>query len=153
MGVIIIKRSDKNMVNFRNHRKIEQHCECEYDDRFIWPRIKASNIPSVDPPPVVEPSGNIIPIVNRYFYIVTSDINLTNGATLPASQFWADDGNPATELMIFNPNGYVNLYINAVMQEGGIYTLTPTSLTLSPDNSTIHRGTPIIIESLGFFTK
>jgi len=39
------------------------------------------------------------------------------------------------------------------MQEGGIYTLTPTSLTLNPNNSTIYGGTPIIIESLGFSTK
>ncbi|MCL1699091.1 DUF4183 domain-containing protein [Lysinibacillus sp. Bpr_S20] len=141
------------MVNFRNHRKIEQECECACDDRFIWPRIKASTIPSVDPPPVVEPSGNIIPTVNRYFYIATSDINLTNGATLPASQFWDDHGNQITEFIIFNPNGYVNLYINAVMQEGGIYTLTPSSLALSSDNSTIYEGTPIIIESLGFSIK
>ncbi|MCY9546507.1 DUF4183 domain-containing protein [Lysinibacillus xylanilyticus] len=139
------------MVNFRNHQKIEQECVC--GDRFIWPRIKASTIPSVDPPPVIDPIGNIIPTVNRYFYIATSDINLTNGATLAASLFWDDVGNPATEFKIFNPNGYVNLYINAVMQEGGIYTLTPTSLALSPNNSTIYGGTPIIIESLGFSTK
>ena len=73
--------------------------------------------------------------------------------TLLASQFWDDDGNPVTEFKIFKSNGYVNLYINAVMQEGGIYTITQTSLTLSPDNSTIYKGTPIIIESLGFSTK
>ncbi|GAB0166585.1 DUF4183 domain-containing protein [Lysinibacillus sp. CTST325] len=140
------------MVNFRNHQKLEQECECGCEDRFIWPRIKASTLPPVDPPPVIEPNGNIIPTVNRYFHIATSDINLTNGATLSASQFWGDDGNTAIEFKIFNPNGYVNLYINAVMQEGGIYTITPTSLTLSPDNSTIYKGTPIIIESLGFST-
>jgi len=99
------------MVNSRNHQKIEQECECE--DRFIWPRIKASTIPSVDPPPVIDPIGNIIPTVNRYLYIATSNINLTNGATLAASLFWDDAGNPATAFKIFNPNGYVNLYINA----------------------------------------
>ncbi|KOS63477.1 DUF4183 domain-containing protein [Lysinibacillus agricola] len=141
------------MVNHRNHRKIERQCACDCEDRFTWPRIKAIAVSSIPPPPVNFPDGTIIPTINRYFYIVTSDINLTNGATLAVSQFWDDNGNPATEFMIFNPNGYVNLYINAVMQEGGIYTLTPTSLTLSPDNSTIYRGTPIIIESLGFSTK
>ncbi|MEQ6354100.1 DUF4183 domain-containing protein [Lysinibacillus sp. M3] len=78
---------------------------------------------------------------------------MTNGATLSASQFWNDNGNQATEFIIFNPSGYVNLYINAVMQEGRIYTLTPTTLTLSPSNSTIYRGTPIIIESIGFSTQ
>jgi len=105
------------MVNSRNHQKIEQECECE--DRFIWPRIKASTIPSVDPPPVIDPIGNIIPTVNRYLYIATSNINgfcatwMANGATLAASLFWDDAGNPATAFKIFNPNGYVNLYINA----------------------------------------
>lgn len=103
------------MVSYRSHRKNEQECECE--DQFIWPCIKASTIPLEDPPPVVEPSRNIIPTVNRYFNIVTSDINLTNGATLSASQFWNDNGNQATECIIFNPSGYVNLYINAIMQE------------------------------------
>lgn len=138
------------MVNYRDHGKIEQECKCGCEDRFIWPRIKASTIPSVEPPPVIKPIGTIIPTVNRYFFIATSDIHLTNGVTLLASQFWDDDGNLATEFKIFNPNGYVNLYINAVMQEGGIYTIIPTSLTLSPDKSTIYKGTPIIIESLGF---
>lgn len=80
-----VKWSDKLMVSYKNHRKIEQECECE--DRFIWPRIKASTIPLEDSPPVVEPSKNIIPIVNRYFIIVSSEIDLTNGATLSASQF------------------------------------------------------------------
>jgi len=39
------------------------------------------------------------------------------------------------------------------MQEGGIYTVTPASLTIVPYNATLYRGTPIIIESLGFTTK
>ena len=36
------------------------------------------------------------------------------------------------------------------MQEGGAYKLTPNSLILTPFNTTIFAGTPIIIESLGF---
>ncbi|MDM5247491.1 DUF4183 domain-containing protein [Lysinibacillus sp. G4S2] len=141
------------MVNHKNHRKIERQFACACEDRFIWPRIKVSTIPTVDPPPVIVPNDNIIPTVNRYFYVVPSNIDLTNGATLPANLFFHDNGNTVTEFTIFNPNGYVNLYINGVMQEGGIYSLTTTSLTLNPYNSTIYRGTPIIIESLGFSTK
>lgn len=153
MVVTINKWSDKNMVNYRKHQKFERQWACDCKDRFIWPRIKVSTIPTVVPPPVIVPNEEIIPTVNRYFYIVTSDIDLTNGATLPANLFFNDNGNPITEFSIFNPNGYVNLYINGVMQEGGIYTITTTSLTLNPYNSTIYRGTPIIIESLGFSTK
>jgi len=122
---------------------------CCENNRFFWPCIKAIDICSIQHPPVVIHEGPI-PIINRYFYIVTGDINLTNGATLPANLFTDDNGNPVTEFKLFNPNGYVNLYINAVMQEGGAYKVTPDSLTLNPFNATIFAGTPIIIESLGF---
>ncbi|MFJ7731664.1 DUF4183 domain-containing protein [Lysinibacillus sp. NPDC097231] len=119
-------------------------------DRVFWPRLKAIDIGSIEIPPVVTPAGNIIPKINRYFYIVTKDIDLTNGATLPANLFTDDNGDPVTEFTLFNPNGYVNLYINAVMQEGGAYKVAPDSLTLKPFNTIIFAGTPIIIESLGF---
>ncbi|WPK11859.1 DUF4183 domain-containing protein [Lysinibacillus louembei] len=119
-------------------------------NRFFWPPIKAIDICSIQPPPVIIAEGAIIPIINRYFYIVTENIDLTNGVTLPTHLFSDDNGNPVTEFTLFNPNGYVNLYINAVMQEGGTYQVTPNSLTLNPFNATIFAGTPIIIESLGF---
>ncbi|QGG51287.1 DUF4183 domain-containing protein [Lysinibacillus pakistanensis] len=123
---------------------------CCENNRVFWPRIKAVDIGSIQSPSEVTPVGTIIPTINRYFYIVTEDIDLTNGVTLPANLFTDDNGNPVTEFTLFNPNGYVNLYINAVMQEGGAYKVTPDSLTLNPFNATIFTGTPIIIESLGF---
>ncbi|MFF2176011.1 DUF4183 domain-containing protein [Lysinibacillus sp. NPDC058147] len=123
---------------------------CGENNRVLLPRIKAIDIGSIQPPPVVIPKGTIIPTLNRYFYIVTEDIDLTNGATIPANLFTDDNGNPVTEFKLFNPNGYVNLYINAVMQEGGAYKVTPDSLILNSFNGTIFAGTPIIIESLGF---
>lgn len=123
---------------------------CCENNRFFWPRIKAVDIGFIQPPPVVIPVGTIIPTINRYFYIVPADIDLTNGVTLPANLFTDDNGDPVTEFTLFKPNGYVNLYINAVMQEGGAYKVTPDSLTLNPFNATIFAGTPIIIESLGF---
>ncbi|MDM5233176.1 DUF4183 domain-containing protein [Lysinibacillus pakistanensis] len=123
---------------------------CCENNRVFWPRIKAVDIGSIHSPSEVTPVGTIIPTINRYFYIVTEDIDLTNGVTLPANLFTDDNGDPVTEFTLFNPNGYVNLYINAVMQEGGAYKVTPDSLTLNPFNATIFAGTPIIIESLGF---
>ncbi|MGG2107422.1 hypothetical protein [Lysinibacillus pakistanensis] len=62
------------MVNNGNYQKIEQTCECGCEDRFVWPRIKASTASSITPP-VIIPSGTILPIVNRYFYIVTGAIS------------------------------------------------------------------------------
>jgi len=136
------------MDKVNSQKLICDNC-CEVDNRFFW-RIKASEISSIPPPSVVIPGGTIIPTINRYFYIVTEDIDLTNGATIPAILFTDDNGNPVTEFKLFNPNGYVNLYINAVMQEGGAYKVIPDSLIINPFNGTIFAGTPIIIESLGF---
>lgn len=140
------------MLNPKSHRIIEKSCTCHCEDRFFWPRIKATNGTPIVPPPIV-PEGTILPIIHRYFYIVTADLDLTNGVTLPATLFWNDNADNITEFTLFSPNGYVNLYINAVMQEGGIYTITPAALTIVPYNATLYRGTPIIIESLGFMTN
>jgi hypothetical protein len=127
-------------------------------DRIVyWPTIKVSsasigytsrNIPedSIVPPVI----GSVIPTVNRYFYIPVSNIVLTTGATIPSNRFYNDNGSPTTEFMIFSPNGYVNLYINGVMQEGGMYSVNANSLTIKPTAGTIRAGTAIIIESLGF---
>lgn len=140
------------MVNPKHGQISNKSCDCSNEDRFIWPRIKASYGPIV-PPTKVVPEGVVIPTINRYFYILTSDLDLTNGAILPATLFWNDQTDPITEFVTFSPNGYVNLYINAVMQEGGIYTLSNTALTITPYDGTLFRGTPIIIESLGFTIK
>ena len=137
----------KIIKKINSQKSIDDSC-CE-NNQVFWPRIKAVDIGSIQHSPVF-PEGNIIPIINRYFYIVVEDIDITNGATLPANLFTDDNGNPATEFKLFNSNGYVNLYINAVMQEGGAYKVTPDSLTLNPFNTTIFAVTPIIIESLGF---
>lgn len=140
------------MVNHKHGQISNKSCDCSNEDRFIWPRIKASYGP-IAPPSEVVPEGVVIPTINRYFHILTSDLDLTNGAILPATLFWNDHTDPITEFVIFSPNGYVNLYINAVMQEGGIYSLSNTALTITPYDGTLFRGTPIIIESLGFTIK
>ncbi|QTD40991.1 DUF4183 domain-containing protein [Sporosarcina sp. Te-1] len=124
------------------------HSCCE--NNHFWPRIKAIDIRSVQLPPNDIPKVTIIPLIKRYFYIVTENIDLTNGTILPANLFTDDNGNSITEFQLFHPSGYVNLYINAMMQEGGAYNVTQDSLTINPFNATIFAGTPIIIESVGF---
>ena len=128
---------------------------CCVNNRFFWPRIIAStpSTTTVPQPPDIVPNDVIIPTINRYFYIATANIILTNGATLPANLFSDDNGNPVTEFEVFSPNGYANLYINAVMQMGGVNTITPEALILGPRTGTIFARTPIIIESLGFSTS
>lgn len=76
---------------------------CCENKQVLWPRIKAIDIGSIQPPPVVNPEGTIIPIINRYFFIVTVDIDLTNGATIPANLFTDDNDNPLTEFKLLIP--------------------------------------------------
>lgn len=98
------------------------------------------------------PTSPVIPTVNRYFYVAESPINLTNGATLSATNFTDDTGNPVSAFTLYSPNGYVNLYVNGVMQQGNMYAVDNNTLTITPDGSTIAQGTPLVIESIGFST-
>ncbi|QGQ96165.1 DUF4183 domain-containing protein [Paenibacillus psychroresistens] len=94
-----------------------------------------------------------IPIIKRYFYIPSSDIHFTDTTVIPAQLFLNDAGNRTTEFMVFVPNGYFNLYLNGVMQEGNLYKVSASSLTFNPVGEIITAGTPIIVESVGFSTK
>lgn len=99
-----------------------------------------------------QPNSTVTPTVNRYFYIDGSAIDLTNGVTLSANEFTDDAGNQVSSFTIFSPNGYVNLYVNGVMQQGNMYSLDANTLTITPNNSIITQKTPLVIESIGFFT-
>ena len=65
-------------MNKTNHPKFGCNDCCEV--RFHWPRIKAIEISSIPPPPVVIPGGSIISTINRYFYIALVDIDVTTGS-------------------------------------------------------------------------
>jgi len=123
------------------------------EEKFKWTRIIARNAPVTTAPPTIINNQTIYPTVNRYFHIVESDLQLTNGVTLSAKLFTDDNGVNGEDFSIVYPNGYVNLFINAVMQEGGIYSVTQNFLILNANHATIFRGTPIIIESIGFFPE
>jgi hypothetical protein len=111
------------------------------------PRYQPIDVPGT---PIDNSDFSIIPTINRYFYIAQRNIDVTNGATIPANLFSDDNGNPISEFMIFSPNGYVNLHINGVIQEGGLFEVNSTTLTINPTPGRISAGTAIIIESLGF---
>ena len=101
-------------------------------------------------PPAPNSEITIIPTINRYFYIPRSTIDLRNGATIQATLFYDDNENQVEEFKLFSPNGYLNLHINGVIQEGGFYQVNSNTLTINPAAGVIFAGTPIIVESLGF---
>ncbi|AMQ04608.1 DUF4183 domain-containing protein [Sporosarcina psychrophila] len=135
---------------------MERHKKCKKVVRMIDYKNYSKKIVCQTPIEVI-PTNNsefsIIPNVKRYFYIPVANINVTNGVTIPANLFYNDDGSSTIEFMNFIPNGYANLYINALMQEGGMYEVSTNSLTISPANAIIYARTPIIVELLSFSTK
>ena len=100
---------------------MEKHKKCKKVVRIIDCKNYRKKIvcqPRTEVSPINISKISIIPTVKRYFYVPLSNINLTNGSTLPANLFYNDDGSQTIEFMDFSPNGYANLYINAVIQEG-----------------------------------
>ena len=143
------------MEKYKNQEKVVKVKRVEkcVGQTVCWPKIKVSST-CIGITPVTDPINTsaitIIPTVKRYFYVVPVTINLVNGTTIPANKFYNDDGSPTTEFMSFSPNGYSNLYINAVIQEGGMYVVNTNSLTINPTNAIMYAGTPVILELLTF---
>lgn len=98
-------------------------------------------------------SVSVIPNVQRYFSITESDIPMTTSRTFPASQFVNDAGDPVSQFADHGRNGYFNLFINAVLQEGQLYSVNSNTLTIQSTGQTIKADTPIILESVGFTTE
>ncbi|WP_425262833.1 DUF4183 domain-containing protein [Paenibacillus thermotolerans] len=92
-------------------------------------------------------------MIRRYFYIAPSDIDLSEETVIFSNSFVDDAGEPVSELTDHGHNGYTNLYINGVLQEGKIYCVRPDAITLAATGQKISEGTPIILESVGFFAK
>ncbi|MBW7474759.1 DUF4183 domain-containing protein [Paenibacillus oenotherae] len=91
----------------------------------------------------------ITPTARRYFYSATADINLP--IVIPANQFMNDNGAPAIEFIGIGPSSYANVYINGILQQGSLYTVSAHALTLSLEQGDIiYQGTPIILETIQF---
>ncbi|RAP30424.1 hypothetical protein C2W64_01620 [Brevibacillus laterosporus] len=98
-------------------------------------------------------SISIFPIVKRFFFVVDSDIHLTIPKIIPAHHFFNDDGEITEKITVFGNRGYINLYINGVLQEGKVYRVSTNDVTIIPTGQTIVAGTPIVVESVGFSAK
>jgi len=101
--------------------------------------------------PGIIPDIVILPSVQRYFYIVPTDI--LSSATIPANEFTNDEGAFPASFPETGPNSYSNLYINGILQEGSLYSLSESALTINFNNQTIDSGTPIILEIIQFFAQ
>ncbi|WP_312894440.1 DUF4183 domain-containing protein [Paenibacillus eucommiae] len=99
-------------------------------------------------PPVIVTGITVLPIAQRYFYFAVSDIQ--EPIIIPANQFTNDEGVITSEFVDVGNNSFVNLYINGLLQEGSLYSLSLHALTLHLNGDIIYSGTPIIVEVVQF---
>ncbi|PZT55632.1 hypothetical protein DN757_11145 [Paenibacillus silvae] len=97
-------------------------------------------------PPGTVAGVQVVPATGRYFYFPEVNLDLTSSVTIPAGDFVDDDNGSVTEFAGISTTSYYNLYINGILQPGGSYTLTATSLFLPPQSGVLLAGTPIIVE-------
>jgi len=87
----------------------------------------------------------------RFFNVLAAPLSITPASTLAATTFLDDTGTAATAFPVV-VNGYYNLYINGVMQEGGSYTISATEITFNGVTATITAGTPLVVEAVEVVT-
>ena len=88
----------------------------------------------------------------RFFNVLAAPLVVTDGTTVEATTFLDDTGEAATSFPVV-VNGYYNLYINGVLQEGDSYTISATELTFNEVEGTLLAGTPVIIEAVELVTE
>lgn len=91
----------------------------------------------------------ITPAARRYFYSAAANIDLP--IVIPANQFIDDNGVMTIVFSGIGPSSYANVYINGILQQDSLYTVSANALTLSLEQGDIiYQGTPIILETVQF---
>ncbi|WP_082825244.1 DUF4183 domain-containing protein [Paenibacillus jamilae] len=94
----------------------------------------------------------IVPTAERYFYFTPDPIE--SSVTIMADQFSVDGVQGPSQRFHVGSNSYANLYINGMLQERTLFSLTPSSLMIHlGEGETISSGTPIIVEIVQFSVR
>lgn len=99
-----------------------------------------------------ESTGGVIttavnPVVSRYFATIAAGM-ITTDTTIPATSFVDDADVPVVELPAITADDYFNVYINGVLQQGALSTLTTADLVL--DTTDVSVSVPILLEIASF---
>lgn len=86
----------------------------------------------------------VSPTVARYYAAITAAMIAGGVTTIPAASFLDDADAPVTTLPTPGANGYFNVYVNGILQQGGLSTLTAASLALASGDFV--EGTPVLLE-------
>lgn len=93
------------------------------------------------------------PDVKRYFYNFNTDDVDEGVLTIPAGSFVDDQDNPVGTITEITPgNGFYLLFINGVLQQSDLYTVSSTEVVVQ-DASTIEPGSPIVLVVTNFATN
>jgi hypothetical protein len=95
----------------------------------------------------VNVSGNS----TRFFNVLAAPLVVADATVVLATTFLNDSGTAAGAFPVV-ANGYYNLYINGVLQEGDSYTISATGLTFNDVTGTISAGTPLVVEAVELVT-
>lgn len=93
---------------------------------------------------------NVFPTVIRHFHVLPADLDFRSEVSIRATSFVNDAGAPASELPVAGERGYYNLFVNGVMQQGGLYRVTPDSVAIAATGQTLKAGTAIVLEMVRF---
>jgi hypothetical protein len=91
---------------------------------------------------------DINPAIDKYFYELREDERTDSTITIPATQFADDEGNVMTGNLtpVATGNGYYLLFINGVLQQSGLYTVSADgSQVVITEAATIPVGSPITL--------
>lgn len=90
----------------------------------------------------------VTPAVSRYFATITLGIIGITETTIPAASFVDDEEVAVTALPAITGQDYANVYINGVLQQSSLYTLTTAELVI--DDITIGLNVPVLLEVSSF---
>ena len=101
---------------------------------------------------------NVVPQDQRFFYVTTAETAPGSTLTIDAASFFQDDGSAVTELpALAANNSYYNVYVNGVLQMGGLSTYTPGATTVGSLSINVPAGgdsiladTPIVLEVVNY---
>jgi hypothetical protein len=101
---------------------------------------------------------NVVPQDQRFFYVTTAETAPGSTLTIDAASFFQDDGSAVTELpALAANNSYYNVYVNGVLQMGGLSTYTPGATTVGSLAINVPAGgdpiladTPIVLEVVNY---
>ncbi|TYP69790.1 DUF4183 domain-containing protein [Paenibacillus methanolicus] len=91
---------------------------------------------------------SVLPAVFRFVATVTAPMIAGGVTTIPAAGFVNDNGDAITDLPAPPVNGYLNVYVNGMMQEANLSSLTTASLVINTID--IPVGAPVVLEVADF---